>query len=134
MLKDSVLIIDDDADTRSLLSEVLESDGYKTRTVANGEDALNWLREHAQKPCLILLDMVMSKVNGDEFLEKIRSEFSGALQNLHIVIMSASSNLDKIPVTAPVIGKIRKPFELGDLLLVVERHCGATRPACAAAN
>jgi CheY-like chemotaxis protein len=131
MLKDRVLIIEDDAAIRSLVTQVLEMDGYKTRAVSNGEEALHWLREHAQKPCLILLDLVMPVMRGDEFLEKVRAEFADAIDNLNIVVMSAASNLDKLPIAAPIIGRIRKPFNIGDLLLVVEGHCGRTHAACA---
>lgn len=131
MLKDRVLVIEDDAAIRMLVTQVLEMDGYKTHAVANGEDALLWLGEHRQKPCLILVDMLMPVMRGDEFIAKLRSQFADEIKNLNVVVMSASSTLDKLPIEAPNIGRIRKPFDIGDLLLVVERHCGETRVACA---
>lgn len=130
MLKDSVLIVEDDDAIRTLVTQVLEMDGYKTRAVSNGEKALEWLREHSHKPCLILVDMLMPVMRGDEFVERLRKEFADELRNLNVVVMSASSSIAKLPIVAPVIGYIRKPFDIGDLLLVVERHCGEVKATC----
>ena len=49
----SVLIVDDDADVSELLRVALETEGYDVACVANGPDALNHLRSHADT-CLIL--------------------------------------------------------------------------------
>ena len=66
-----VLIVDDDADVREIVSETVEGVGMRPATAVNGRAALQWL-EHNPRPDLILLDLMMPEVDGFEFLARIR--------------------------------------------------------------
>jgi DNA-binding NtrC family response regulator len=63
----SILIIDDDAGTRTLLTSALRTDGYETVTAENGAEAVRRLVE--SKPCVILLDFDMPVMDGHDFRE-----------------------------------------------------------------
>jgi CheY-like chemotaxis protein len=63
----SILIIDDDASTRTLLTSALQAEGYETVTAENGADAVRRLVE--LKPCVILLDFDMPVMDGHDFRE-----------------------------------------------------------------
>ena len=63
----TVLIIDDDAATRGMLTRVLNAEGYDTITAQNGAEAVRRLVE--VKPCVILLDFEMPVMDGHDFRE-----------------------------------------------------------------
>jgi CheY-like chemotaxis protein len=69
-----VLIVDDEADQRAWLAMLLECKGYAVTALANGAQAINWLRHHPP-PALILLDLNMPVMNGREFCAALRHEF-----------------------------------------------------------
>src|SRR5579862_4602951 len=61
-----ILIVDDDPDIRDSLKEVLEDEGYEVNGVANGREALDYLRK-SPRPCVILLDLMMPVMDGWQF-------------------------------------------------------------------
>ena len=67
-----VLVADDDPGIRELLKRVLEQKGYEVLTAADGEAALESVRN--DNPQLMLLDLYMPKLSGVEVLERIREE------------------------------------------------------------
>jgi len=78
----------------------------------NGEAALNYLREHLdKKPCVILLDLNMPKMNGIEFLKVIKAD--GELQQIPVVVLTTSKDdRDKMEsFKACVAGYIVKPVD-----------------------
>ena len=62
----SVLVVDDDTETRELLRVALAGDGYDVAAVANGRDALDHLRSHADT-CIVLLDLMLPVMGGAQF-------------------------------------------------------------------
>lgn len=70
-----ILIIDDEADIRKPIADILTQAGYKVSQAENGEIGLNMaLKEH---PDLILLDIIMPVMNGQETLQKLRQDSWG---------------------------------------------------------
>ena len=65
-----VLVVEDDAGTRALLRRILEPEGWEVHEAENGRVALE--RGGAQRPDLVLLDLLMPEMDGFEFLEAIR--------------------------------------------------------------
>ncbi len=64
----SVMIVDDDTDICMTMQITLEAYGYRTTTASDGAEALHML-ETDEAPCLILLDLMMPGMNGQEFRE-----------------------------------------------------------------
>ena len=80
-----VLIIDDDSDTREMLSRTIASVGCTVTQASGGAMALNRMRE--QKPSVVLLDIMMPEMDGFEFLEHLRQE--PAWMDIKVIIVSA---------------------------------------------
>jgi signal transduction histidine kinase/DNA-binding response OmpR family regulator len=80
-----VLIVDDSADARSLLEEMLGDTASELRTAANGQEALTVLRDF--EPDLVLLDMVMPVMDGLTFLEVFRA--TPRFRDVPVVVISA---------------------------------------------
>ena len=66
----TVLIVDDDADIRDMMRMFLETDGYRVIAAADGQDALQQLQR--ARPGVVVLDLTMPDMDGEEFLERMR--------------------------------------------------------------
>jgi CheY-like chemotaxis protein len=112
----SVLIVDDDADVRESVSDVLSFAGHPNIVVAaDGSEALAAL-ERCETPTLILLDSIMPKMDGAGFLEKL--ERLESPKDIHVVLISGRS--EPRPRSPFVIGELRKPFEIDVLLALLD--------------
>jgi CheY-like chemotaxis protein len=67
----TIIIIDDDADTRTYLSTILLRGGYKVLTAGDGQEGWNLIQEHT--PDLILLDMMMPRKSGLNLLNEVKT-------------------------------------------------------------
>ncbi len=88
---DVVLVVDDDADVRSIVKTTVAKAGLKTAEAVNGQDALDWLAAH-RSPALILLDLMMPVMDGFEFLERVRN--NPATAQVPIVVLTAKDLTD----------------------------------------
>jgi DNA-binding response OmpR family regulator len=115
-----VLIIDDDADIREAVSEVLSFEGHEVIAASDGEQGL--VRCRQARPDLILLDLMMPGMNGWDFLRAMRRDASVAATP--VVVVSALGRVPELPVA----GFLPKPFGLDALVSLVRsatRHAGA---------
>ena len=112
-----LLVVDDDADLRELLRELLELQGYTVTTAVNGQDALTHLRD-SPPPAVILLDLMMPIMDGSQFLEEQRKDPD--LARIPVVTMTAGRNLEHLAAGHPLLAK---PFDLDKLLELLERSC-----------
>ena len=69
--KKTVLVVEDESSVRNVLQRKLDQSGYKTVITEDGVEALDYLDDH--NPDLILLDVVMPKMNGFDFLEHLHT-------------------------------------------------------------
>ena len=114
----TVLVVDDDADIRESLCQVLDDLGFRPITAKNGLEALQLLRELKPAPRLILLDLMMPDLNGWQFLEERRR--AAALAEIPVVVMTAAKNapVDASQVRAVLIKPIT--FEQLEAVLGIE--------------
>jgi two-component system chemotaxis response regulator CheY len=117
-----LVIIEDDNDVREAIEEVLNEEGYVTRSFAAGDDALLALQAMTTLPKLILLDLMMPKMNGWQFRELQRG--LPEVLGIPTVILSADSNVTQNLHTLGAEGYLRKPIHIQTLLELVERFCG----------
>src|SRR2546423_10696788 len=82
-----LLVVDDDPGIRESLAELLHDEGYVVLTAINGQDALARLRTSGDRPCVILLDLMMPVMSGSEFYTEMRND--PALADIPVVIISA---------------------------------------------
>lgn len=121
-----MLVVDDDADVREALHEVLADEGYHVTCTANGREALTWLRSHPA-PSLILLDLVMPEMDGPQFRAQQRRDPS--ISAIPVVLLSGDVSFSDRARALDAAGTLAKPVRLDDLIATVIRHCG--RPPAA---
>ncbi len=119
-----ILVVDDEADIRELVSGLLEDEGHAVRVAANSDEALAAIR--ARRPSLALLDIWMQGggLDGLELLDVIKE----LDPDLPVVMISGHGNIETA-VTALQRGAydfIEKPFKSDRLVVVVQRALEAT--------
>jgi CheY-like chemotaxis protein len=113
-----ILIVEDDADLREMMAQLLSLEGYRAETAANGRDALKYL-ERGDRPDVILLDLMMPVMDGWEF--RRRQVQDPTIATVPVVVLSA---LD--PARASDLGGtafLKKPLDFDRLLELVRRFC-----------
>ncbi len=86
----TILVVDDEADARDLIARALQREDWAVRTATNGLDALDEMR--AEKPDLVVLDLMMPGMDGFEVLEHVRSD--PGLRDLPVVVVTAKDLAD----------------------------------------
>jgi CheY-like chemotaxis protein len=112
-IEHAILVVDDDADVRDALAELLAGRGFAVTTATDGGDALRLLRSMASPPMVILLDLMMPVMDGYEFLEVCRRE--PFLASIPVVVITAGYRVDqaRLGETTPILSK---PIELTRLM------------------
>lgn len=111
-----VYVIEDDLETRALLREVLELEGYYVKTAPDGHEALTLLSHDSSSARLILLDLLMPVMNGWEFLEAADSIIKA--RSIPVIIMSVT-NFQKSSLPKTVFDGLRKPLDIDVLLSMI---------------
>jgi CheY-like chemotaxis protein len=116
----TVLIVDDDHDIRETFSNILEDEGYATLTVPNGADAMHLLEER-ERPCVVVVDLMMPYVDGWELIGKL-----GAHEELAVIpIVVVTAFAEHAPVNGRVSAVLKKPVDAHALIGTVARLCKA---------
>ena len=110
-----ILVVEDDPHLRGMLVLMLEGEGYPVQAVADGLDAIRRLQEG--RPCLVILDLNLPYVNGDEVGTRIRARYGRALP---IILVTANRRGAEI-AGAIEAAYLPKPFDVDELLTVVWR-------------
>lgn len=113
-MKKKILIIDDDIHINEMLDDVLSRDGYDVSHAYSGTEALLILKE--SRPDLILLDLMLPGLNGEEVLLQIR--------DIPVMVVSAKAGLaDKVSLLkGGAVDYVTKPFEIEELLARILTH------------
>jgi DNA-binding response OmpR family regulator len=117
-----VLIADDEPNIVMSLQFLMEYEGYEVRTVADGEAALQVLREF--EPDLVLLDVMMPKKNGYEICQTMRE--TPALADIKVVMLTAKGR-DIDAEKGLALGAdayVTKPFATKELVATVKAMLG----------
>ena len=106
----TVLIVDDDADIRDMMKLFLETDGYQVIAAADGQDALQQLPR--VRPGVIVLDLTMPDMDGEEFLERMRAT---RFARTPVVIMSGRDFTEDKTAGLRADACVNKPVDLDEL-------------------
>jgi chemosensory pili system protein ChpA (sensor histidine kinase/response regulator) len=109
-----VLIVEDDLDIRRILETILVEDGLPVVACSNGVEALAWLEQ--QRPALIILDLSLPKMPGEEVAHTARHRFG---QTLPILVVTGDSRARERTEQAETFVYLTKPFDNDELLRVV---------------
>lgn len=107
-----ILLVEDDHDIRVAVRQTLELANYNVLSAPNGVDALRILNR--QKPDLIILDLVMPLMDGEEFLKA--KERDDRLASIPVILISASPPSQILKVAPKVDEIIIKPLDLDKFL------------------
>jgi CheY-like chemotaxis protein len=113
-----VMVIDDDEDIRTLVCLVLEIEGYRPMAASDGVDALRILNE-SPLPSLILLDVMMPRMSGEELVPVLRS--SPRLAGIPVVIMSGHNDAREKARALAAHSCLVKPVDVDVLLRTVHK-------------
>ncbi len=107
-MKKRILIIDDDVSINEMLSETLENEGYDVSKAYSGSEALMVLSK--VRPDLILLDLMLKVISGEELLPKIK--------DIPVIVVSAKADTsNKVDLLlSGAVDYITKPFDIQELL------------------
>ncbi len=115
-----IFIVEDDRDIRQSFEELLKHEGYGVESFANGQEAIDRLYK-APEPCLILLDMLMPVMNGEEFMNHFH-KLPATILPIPVFLVSATSNPENSKKLG-CRGFMKKPVDLNALLLIVKDFC-----------
>jgi CheY-like chemotaxis protein len=116
----TVLVVDDNADVRELLRVALTADGYHVAEAANGREAMDHLRSHADT-CIVLLDLMLPVMDGAHFrTAQLRDR---SLAWIPVVVMSAAVDAERRAREVGARRLVRKPLDLDDVKDAL-RHVG----------
>lgn len=117
MINKKILICDDDEGILDMLELILEDIGFNTIPEKNSLNVYNIIEKH--HPDLILLDLWMPVLSGDQVLKTLRS--NPETKNLPVIVISASTDGEKIASDAGANEFIAKPFDLNHLIQKVQQ-------------
>jgi DNA-binding NtrC family response regulator len=123
MAKARILVVDDEANARSALAEILKEEGYAAETAGDGFKALSKLEEFG--PDLILSDLKMPGMDGVELLRKVKEQDP----ELPVVLMTAFGAVETAvsAMREGAVDYLVKPLNTDELLVVLERAFERTR-------
>jgi len=121
-----ILVVDDDPDLVEAVSMKLEAKSYKVDKAYDGVEAMEKIQ--AEKPALVILDVMMPRKNGWEVCEEIKTE--DGLKDIVVVLLTAVADSVKTTSYTHHDGKttladdyVPKPIDLDALMEIVDDHC-----------
>lgn len=120
-----VLIVEDDVATRDMLASLLGTAGYDAVAAEDGLEALHVLRTVKHRapntPCLVLLDLMMPRLSGQEFR---RAQLDDPIvASVPVAVMSGATNVAQLAATLGAVATVLKPIDFDLLIDVVRRYC-----------
>src|SRR4030095_10251325 len=118
--KSTILVVEDEKESRDSLREILEFEGYHVETAVNGQEALEALEAGGDRICIVLLDLFMPVMDGWQVIDQLRAD--GRLDSTQIVIITSAPYRapTRLPGALPVF---QKPLDLDKVIGEVQRLC-----------
>jgi DNA-binding response OmpR family regulator len=121
----NVLIVEDDRDTRDMLAALLSLEGFHAVGAEDGLEALHLLRtvRHGapETPCLVLLDLKMPRLSGNEFRRAQLGDPTVA--GVPVAVMSGATDVEQSARALGAVATLTKPIDVDALIDVVKRYC-----------
>jgi PAS domain S-box-containing protein len=122
----AILVIDDEQAVRQLAKRALERYGYSVLTAESGQAGVNLFRKESERVVLVVLDLSMPGMNGQETLAELRN----ISPEIEVVISSGYAEADTMPLFAgvEVSGFIQKPYTSRHLARIVKGVISPAKP------
>lgn len=117
-----ILVVEDDATMQKMALKILRSRGFHSELATNGREAVEMARE--LKPGLILMDLSLPEMNGWEATRALKAD--KALAHIPVIAITAHAMVGdrESALAAGCAECLTKPYELQDLISLVERYVG----------
>ena len=112
MSGETIMIVDDDEDLQTLYSLYLQGQDFKIVQAFNGQEALNLLEK--ERPALIVLDMIMPVMDGEEFFVRMRTE--KGIMDIPVIVASINEKIPQQLFDLGIYTTLRKPFTIDKLV------------------
>jgi CheY-like chemotaxis protein len=116
-----VMVVEDDDDIRESLVDILADQGYVVTGACDGRDALDKLGAASERPCVIVLDLMMPVMDGPGFRQQQLRD--PALSDIPVVVISACRDIDESSKDMGAKAMLKKPLKVKDLLKVLQATC-----------
>lgn len=114
-----IFVVDDDPSILEVMTIVLEDKGYDVSSISTGPQFFELLKK-GPHPDLIFLDLWISGSEGTEITKQLKADKK--TKDIPVIIVSALNDLETICEDAGADGFLEKPFEIENLLSLVEKH------------
>lgn len=115
----TILLVEDDPETRALMRTWLHGEGYRVRSACNGSEALAML--HNEIPCAMVVDLKMPVMDGAE-LRRHQQEMPEAAC-VPFILLSAENNVERIAEELNIADVVAKPFDAEQLSRLIALRC-----------
>ena len=112
-----VLVVEDEATLRAVVSELLRGEGYIVDAAANGQDALQCMRR-APPDCMVL-DLMMPIMDGRQLVKAMRAD--RLLAGIPFILVSAAFGLEEACRSLSALGCFSKPYDIHALVQTLRR-------------
>ncbi len=121
-----ILLVEDDPTMQRMALKVLRSHGFTAEVARNGREAVAMAAR--LRPSLILMDLSLPEMNGWEATRVLKAD--PQLATIPVVAITAHAMVGdrEAAITAGCTECLTKPYEIGDLLALVERYVGPAQP------
>jgi CheY-like chemotaxis protein len=113
-----ILVIDDDADDRSLMKMRLETHHYDVVLAENGAEGL--IKAESEKPDLIIVDVMMPEMDGYTFVREIKTIES--LKEIPIIVLTSRTGMKDLFEVEGVRDYVTKPYEPEELIQKIQKY------------
>ncbi len=114
-----ILVIDDQESMRSIISQMLKNKGFQVSTANDGEEGLNLFNQNPGSFSLVLADVNMPKIDGFEFLKKVKSSHP---QTPVILLTGVNEDIaEYVGKEYKADGVIKKPFKVEETLAEIQK-------------
>ena len=117
-MKRKILVAEDDKAIVEVIKIILHEAGYTTLTLEDGTNVIQIV--HKEKPDLILLDIWLSGEDGGDIAKKLKRD--DKTKQIPIIMISANNETEQIAKNAGADGFLKKPFDINDLVEIVQKH------------
>lgn len=121
----NVLIVEDDPEVRDMLRQLLSAAGFYAVAAQDGLEALHLLRtvrhREPDAPCLVLLDLMMPRLGGNEFRRAQLGDPTVA--HIPIAVISGATDLEQRAEAMGAVATLAKPLDIDVVMDVVKRYC-----------
>jgi CheY-like chemotaxis protein len=117
--RQTILVVDDDPDTRELMTMWLDTAGYAVHAASNGREALGILE--TERPSAMVVDSNMPMMDGAEL--RRHQQGSPATSSVPFILVSGAWNAARIAHDLGIVDVVTKPVDAARLLAIIAGHC-----------